>query len=31
LPLSSTLLITFIVHLAGGSVFIPIPWAPITH
>jgi len=30
LPLSSTLLITFIVHLAGGSVFIPIPWAPIT-
>ena len=31
LPLSSTLIIAFIVHLAGGSVFIPIPWAPITH
>jgi len=31
IPLSSTLLVAFIVHLAGGSVFIPIPWAPITH
>src|SRR6266545_4773379 len=30
IPLSSTLLVAFIVHLAGGSVFIPIPWAPIT-
>jgi len=30
IPLSSTLLVALIVHLAGGSVFIPIPWAPIT-